>query len=489
MPRTEIPLTNGFYVSDSLPISHQECVNFIPVQQSVPVLSQRQLIGSAGIRQVATSGNDDSSEINRGSHVMAGEPYFVNGTTLYRLDRSFVDGNETFTMSQVGISPISIPGSIRVSMADNGYQLMILVPGDRAYIYNKDTDAMSQITTGIFSTTPTTATYVVFIDGYFAVSTSSKQWYVSALNDGTSWDILDFGSAESDPDDIVAPVVHNNQIFMTGSETTEGFQNIGGAGFPFQRSNLFLDKGCYAPFTLVSTNQRFFMVGGGTNERAAIWSYQDGNYVKISTNAIDNILNDYSDTQLSASFSLAWANRGQYFVAFTFPDRTLVFNMSTSLWHEQKSGIDNEAGDPEQTRWRVNSLATAYGYVFVGDSQDGRIGILDIDQYTEYGENIVRVFSTQPLANQGKSFRLAQVELTMEAGVGNGVAEPIVSMAISEDLKTFQYERSRKIGAIGKYGQRTIWRKLGRVPRFCLFKFRVSDQIKPVVIKLEADIL
>lgn len=485
--RVEIPISNGFYISDSLPIGHQECVNLIPVVQQVTTLSERQLLGSAGIRQITTAGST-VNEINRGAHVMAGIPYFVQGGTLYRLDRSIVDGVETYSLT--ALTPLAITGSGRVSMADNGYQLMILDPGGRGFIYNKDTDVIERIITGPFAdSSGYFPQYVVFVDGYFAVSTDQKQWFISNLNDGMTWDILDSGSAEADPDPIVAPIVHNNQVFMLGTETTEGFQNIGGSGFPFQRSNLFLDKGCYAPFSLVSTNQRFFMIGGGENERPAIWSYEGGNYARISTNAIDNILNDYSDAVLNAAFALSWANRGQYFVSFTFPDRTLVYNSTTGLWNEQKSGIPDLLGDNYQTRWRVNSLVTAYGYTLVGDSQDGRIGILDIDEFTEYGNNIIRVFSPQPLANQGNSFRIASVELTMESGVGNGVPEPLVSMSISEDLKTFQYERSRKIGAIGKYGQRIIWRKLGRIPRFAILKFRISDPIKPVVIKLEASII
>lgn len=485
--RVEIPISNGFYISDSLPIGHQECVNLIPVVQQVTTLSERQLLGSAGIRQITTAGST-VNEINRGAHVMAGIPYFVQGGTLYRLDRSIVDGVETYSLT--ALTPLAITGSGRVSMADNGYQLMILDPGGRGFIYNKDTDVIERIITGPFAdASGYFPQYVVFVDGYFAVSTDQKQWFISNLNDGMTWDILDSGSAEADPDPIVAPIVHNNQVFMLGTETTEGFQNIGGSGFPFQRSNLFLDKGCYAPFSLVSTNQRFFMIGGGENERPAIWSYEGGNYARISTNAIDNILNDYSDAVLNAAFALSWANRGQYFVSFTFPDRTLVYNSTTGLWNEQKSGIPDLLGDNYQTRWRVNSLVTAYGYTLVGDSQDGRIGILDIDEFTEYGNNIIRVFSPQPLANQGNSFRIASVELTMESGVGNGVPEPLVSMSISEDLKTFQYERSRKIGAIGKYGQRIIWRKLGRIPRFAILKFRISDPIKPVVIKLEASII
>lgn len=482
----EIPISQGFYTSDSLPISHQECVNLVPVQQQVATLSQRQLIGSDGIEQIASSG-DTADEINRGAHVMDGVPYFVQGSRLYRLDRGYIEGVETFSVSEVGLDPVVITGSGRVSMADNGYQLMIVVPGGHGFIYNKDTDVIEQVVTGIFAPDSTIKpNYVVFIDGYFACSTTDKTWYVSNLGDGTQWDILDFGTAEADPDPIVTPVVYNNQIFMIGSETMEGFQNIGGSGFPFQRSNIFLDKGCFAPFSLVATNQRFFMIGGGTNEKAAVWQYSGGEFSKVSTNAIDNVMDNYTDSQLEAVFALTWAVDGQYYISFTFTDRTFVFNMSTSLWHELKSGIANEYDDLEQTRWRVNSLVRAYGYTLVGDSQDGRIGKTDRNILSEYGNDIIRVFSPQPVANNGRSFRLPAVELTMEAGIGNGVVEPMVSMAISEDLKTYQYERNRRIGKIGEYKRRTIWRKLGRIPRFCSFRFRISDQIKVSIIKLEA---
>lgn len=482
MTIVSIPIANGFYVSDSLPVSCQECVNWVPVIQQKPSLSDGQLFGSPGIRLIADSGGG-VADINRGMHDFAGVAYVVNGTNLYRLDRSFPAGVETFALVILG----SIEGSGRVSMADNGTQLMILVPGGKGYIYSI-AGGLVEITDADFRASGNPQ-YVVFIDGYFACSTDTKAWIVSNLNNGLAWDALDFGTAESDPDIIVAPIVHGNQIFLTGSETTEGFQNIGGAGFPFQRSNVFLDKGCYAPFSLISTNQRFFMIGGGKNEQAAVWAYQGGQYRKVSTIAIDNVLNDYSDAELTASFSLAWAKRGQYFVAFSFPDRTFVYNMTTETWHEQKSSIANDDGDYIQQRWRVNSLVSSYGYIIVGDAHDGRIGILDTDEYQEYGINIIRVFSTQPLFNQGLSFRIPMIELTLESGVGNGVANPLVSMAISEDAKRFDYERSRAIGAIGRFGQRCIWYKNGRVPRFAVFRFRVSDPIKPVIIRLDMDLI
>ena len=123
MPRVQIPL-NGFYVSDSLPISAQECTNWrINVPQTQGSLSQSTLFGTEGITQLLTTGA--IKQANRGAHVKEGKPYFLNGETLYRVDRSFnAEGQEVFAAVALG----TIPGDGRVSMADNGKQLMVLVP-------------------------------------------------------------------------------------------------------------------------------------------------------------------------------------------------------------------------------------------------------------------------------------------------------------------------------------------------------------------------
>jgi len=220
MPVTQLPIANGFYVSDSLPISAQECTNWYPnVVQGVG-LSQESLFGTDGIEQVATSGQID--EQNRGAYEMAGKPYFVNGESLYRLDETISDTVASYTLTRIG----EIAGTANVSMADNGTQLMVLVPGGNGYIYNHVTDTFQQITDTDF-TANGAPQFVVFIDGYFLITTDTKKFIISALNDGLSYSALDFGTAESDPDDIVAPVVYKNQLFISGGETFEAFQNVG----------------------------------------------------------------------------------------------------------------------------------------------------------------------------------------------------------------------------------------------------------------------
>lgn len=478
MPVTQLPIANGFYVSDSLPIAAQECTNWYPNIVQGTGLNQETLFGTPGLEQLATSGTLENE--NRGAHEMAGKPYFVNGDRLYRLDETVVDSTTTYSLTFIG----DIAGTARVSMADNGTQLMILVPGGNGYIYNHVTDTFAQITDSDF-TANGNPQFVVFIDGYFLVTTDSKKFIISAINDGLSYNALDFGTAESDPDDIVAPVVYKNQLFISGGETFEAFQNIGGADFPFQRTGLFLQKGCYAPYSLVNAQDTFMWVGGGENEGPAIWALSGNSTVKVSTTAIDSLLSKLTETQLSAIYSWAYASKGAYFIGFSLPSTTLVYDITSKRWHERKSFLSGALG-----AFRISSVVKAYNKIICGDSIDGRIGSLDPDVYTEYGNAIIRRVATQPFQNLMQSIFFPSLELTIESGVGNeDVPDPVIVLQRSKDGKTWGEERARSMGKIGEYNRRAIWRRNGRASRFEVFSFTLTDAVKPVIIQLTANII
>ena len=474
MPVTQLPIANGFYVSDSLPIAAQECTNWYPnIVQGVG-LSQETLFGTEGIVQLATSGVLD--DVNRGSHEMAGKPYFVNGERLYRLDESGGD----YTLTFIG----DVTGTVRVSMADNGTQLMVLVPNGNGYIYNHVTDTFSQITDSDF-TANGDPQFVVFIDGYFLITTDSKKFIVSSINDGLSYNALDFGTAESDPDEIVAPVVYKNQLFISGGQTFRAFQNIGGADFPFQRTGLFLQKGCYAPYSLVNAQDTFMWVGGGENEGPAIWALNGNSTVKVSTTAIDSLLSKLSDTQVAGIYSWAYASKGAYFIGFALPATTLVYDTTSQRWHERKSFLEGNLG-----ALRVSSVVKAYNNILCGDIIDGRIGQFDQSVYTEYGNTIVRRVSTQPFQNNMQSVFFPSLELTVESGVGNeAVVDPQIVLERSKDGKTWSGPIARSIGKIGEYTRRAIWRRNGRAARFEVFRFTLTDAVKPVIIQLTANVI
>jgi len=135
-------------------------------------------------------------------------------------------------------------------------------------------------------------------------------------------------------------------------------------------------------------------------------------------------------------------------------------------------------------------LVRAYNQLWAGDLVDGRIGLLDQDTYTEYGTEIRRTIVTQPFQNNMESFVVPELELTVESGVGNADAvDPQVGLERSTDAKVWSDMRLRSVGKVGEYNRRVIWNRNGRASRFELFRFTISDPVKPVFIQMTADIV
>jgi len=294
---------------------------------------------------------------------MAGIAYAVNGTVLYKIVETIPNGVATYSLTTLG----TITGTAQCSMADNGTQLMVLVPGGNGYIFNQATSVFAQITDADF-TANGQPQFVVFIDSYFVCTTDTKKFICSAPNNGLSYNALDFGTAESDPDVTVAPVVFKNQLFISGSQTIEAFQNVGGTDFPFQRTGLFLQKGVYAPYSLINAQDTVVWVGGGENEGPSIWALSGNDTAKISTTPIDNLLQNLTASQLESIYAWAYSQNGAYFIGFTLPTTTLVFDLAAKRWHERRSVLDGDL-----SRFRVRAICKAYSQILCGDFVDGRI--------------------------------------------------------------------------------------------------------------------
>ena len=484
MGKVDLPISGGFYVSRSLPLSAQLCSNLYVHINEGGGLATEVLYGTPGANQLATSGT--ALQINRGAHAMNGIAYFVNGNGLYRLTRTIAaDGTESFATDNLG----TISGSGRVSMADNGTQLCILVPGGNGYIWVEGTSTFTQIT-DIDFTANGNPQHVVYIDGYFLFTTDSKKFIVSALNDGLAYNALDFGSAEADPDDIVAPMVLNNVLYIFGDHTFEAFRNQGGSGFPFIRiSGAVTELGLSSAFSLVRSSGVFGFIGSGEKEEPSIYTYNGSAVELISTDAIDNLLGQLTEAQIDDVFGWSYSQGGERFLGFSLPDTTIVYGIKSKKWHERKS-FDTFDGVATEFKWRANSVIQAYNRILIGDSIDGRVGEIDLDLYDEYGNNIISVFATKPFSNMGNSFSVPSIELTIESGVGNSNdTNPMISMERSTDGRTFTPRRERSLGAVGEYHQRVFWRRNGRVPSHEVFKFSMSAKVKKVFMKLEADII
>ena len=485
MAKVALPISGGSYQDESSPVSQQQLINMYVDVVQAPALSQEVLKGMAGINELANTGT--IQQVNRGMETFKDRCYEVNGTELSRLNRTIDgDGNETF---DIEVLDQNIAGEGFVFMVSNGSQLMILVPGGNGYIFVDDPDSLTTIVAAGFTANGAPQT-VEYIGSYFVCTTDTKRAIVSKGDDGLVWNSLDFFEANADPDPLVGQIEHKGQLFLFGSQTTQVAKVEITSGVPVQIQDGFeLSQGLSAPFGVAPTKNTFAWVGAGKDESPAIWIFDGSDGQKISTTAIDVKLQNLTDTELQDIHALSYAQKGAYFVLFFLPDTALVFNAITSKWQDAQSDIIDGNGDKITTRLRINSLTTAYGRIVVGDSQDGRIGELSPEIFSEYGNEIKRTLITQPFSAMGNSLFVPMIEMTTESGVGNSeYPDPVIRMSRGEDGHTFGDERTRKLGKRGRYQTRQIWYRNGRAERFEAFKYVSSDKVKNVWIKLEADI-
>ena len=206
MANMTVDIATGFYASDSLPFANQRCVNLYPNFPQAPALKSSSIFNVSGLVEAANISRLSENR-NRGSWVFQDIAYFINGGNLYKLEQIVnFDKSYSYIPTQIG----KINGSGFCSIADNGIQMMIIDSDGLGYIYQPAaTPQFQSITDNGFSANGKPQS-VVFVDSYFVVTTDQAKAIISAPFDGLDWNSLDFVSAESDPDGIVAPFIFKN---------------------------------------------------------------------------------------------------------------------------------------------------------------------------------------------------------------------------------------------------------------------------------------
>jgi hypothetical protein len=465
----EIPFVGGAYEGRSKNLNAQKCQNLYPVgdkQEGKKVLA---LYGTPGLTRICQPANGEV----RGAVNVSDFAFVVIGNAVYKVTLGGAYTAQTGNL---------LTATGKVWMENNGAQVMIT---DGIYGYILTGGTVTRITDADFPT-PSSLTYQ---DGYFIVSKAeSGQFQISDSYDGTSWDALMYATAESDPDNLVSVVSCRKEIWLLGSRSYEVWYNSGNADFPFDRVQGSQNQvGCGAAGSAASGFGYLAWMDNTRSIRASKGGYEAQ---RISTDQIDYQLAQY--VVVGDANAFIYAQEGHIFYQLTFPTerKTWVFDFITGFWHTRASGLIDD-------RSRANCCAMVAGVPVVGDFTNGKIYRYDLDKFTDDGETIRAVRRAQAVHKDRKNVFHGQLEVELEAGVGLAVNDPDLATGTNPQalLKwsddgghTWSNEHWRKIGKIGEYKNRAIWRGLG-CSRERIYELTISDPVKRVILgaHLEAE--
>ena len=470
-----IPFIGGAYEGRSKNMNAQRCVNLYPETDPAAGKNVASLIGTPGLKFFASCG---TSAPVQGLHAWGDTLYAVSGTNL-------ISVNSTGTVTTIASLGTSASSSSRINMEHNPFQLM-LVDGTRGWIYTPTASSLQKITSAGFGG----GTQVAFQDGFFIVTTpDTDEIHISAINNGLSWDPVDFVSAEGAPDPLVGVICNHRELWAIGEETSEVYYNSGDVNFPFDRiQGAFIETGCVAPSTIAKADNTVFWLGRDRRGNGLV--YRANGYAPeiVSTRAIEYQISTYSD--ISDAFAYTYQQEGHTYYVLTFPtgNATWVYDCSTQLWHE-RSWFDPI--ESTMNRHRGNCYAFFAGKHIVGDFENGKLYELDLNTFTDDGNLIRRIRSCPHIHKDRLRVLFHKFELDMEFGVGLSEGQgndPQAVLRWSDDGgHVWSNEVFASFGKLGEYTTRAVWRKLG-FSRDRVLEVTITDPVKIVLINGHVDV-
>jgi hypothetical protein len=193
--------------------------------------------------------------------------------------------------------------------------------------------------------------------------------------------------------------------------------------------------------------------------------YKAAGYIgqRVSTHAIEWQMQEYADISDATGYTYQQDGHSFYVLNFPSADTTWVYDVATGAWHERASFVNGDFN-----RHRADNQMFFNSTTVVGDYQNGKIYEFDLNVYADDGapQKWLRSWRALPTGANNLSRTIQHaMQLDCETGVGlvtGQGSDPQVMLRWSDDGgHTFSNEHWKSMGAIGKFGKRTIWRRLG----------------------------
>lgn len=282
-----------------------------------------------------------------------------------------------------------------------------------------------------------------------------------------------FYVAESDPDDNKAVKSWQGKyIAVFGRNTTQWFGLTGNA------EQIYLpQKSMQTAAGIVSTHavcrymDAFVGVGGIKGGTLKVMLIAPGSHRKISTTSVDMIVNKYKESELQDLLLETFLFNNHEFVMMHLPNETMVYDGSQGAWFMLKSDIE---GDKPYTGRHV--IYNHEEGLTIGDKSVGRVGKLNDDISSQYGE-LVEFLLYTPFVRVNNGLGVVPLfDLKFDSIFGHANEFQSVFISFTTDGLMYGNEYRLEYNDPRVYNNRPMIGNLGSVADSVGFKLRVMSK-------------
>lgn len=463
---TQIPILKGIYTDEDSDVRAALPRNLMPVPSPDSGVSNGYLRPYDGIVALPNQGPGP----DRGSINWNGNCFRVMGSKLVLVTPT---GNISILADVGGVSEtVSMDYSFdRLAIASNGN------------LFYWDGTSLNQVIDPDLGN----VVDMMWIDGYF-MTTDGEFLIVTDLDDPLSVNPLRYGSSESDPDPIKALIKIRNEAVALNRHTIEVFKNVGGTGFPFQRiPGAPIQRGTIGVHTVCLFEETVAFLGGGRNEPISVWVMNNSISTRIATREIDQIIERYSEQELSVALLEPRVEKGHSLLYVHLPTITLVYDanasrtLGTQVWFSLSTGI-------EEGIYRARNIVRCYDKWWVGDSSTPQVGYLTDSVGEQWGLEIGWEFSTPIVYNEGRGAIIHELELFTLTGNNDVNVQSDIGTQYSFDGRNWGQVEYISMGTSGQTEKRVVWLNQGPMRDRRIQRFRGTSVSRASFLRLEARI-
>jgi hypothetical protein len=209
---------------------------------------------------------------------------------------------------------------------------------------------------------------------------------------------------------------------------------------------------------------------------------------KISTQEIDEILLQYTETELATVNMEMRNDRAHQHLYIHLPDRTLVFDGSGTEELKEPVWFTLTSSLVGFSKYRAQNFVWCYDKWLCGDPVNNNVGYLVDNISTHYGATVRWEFGTTIVYNEGRGAIFQQLELVGLTGSIAFGEDPTINTSYSTDGETWSQQKFIKAGTTGQRAKRLVWFQQGWMRNWRMQRFQGTSDAHMSFARLEAAI-